>query len=445
MEQALVEKLLGRHPLLQDVQAGKEVCWINPSLGSHPQEYQTVTSEDMQEAQARLARFAPLIMACFPETKEAQGVIESPLTEIPGMQKRLQEKYGATGQGRVFLKEDNRLAIAGSVKARGGIYEVLQYAETVALKHGLLGPGESYARLAQPDCRHIFQQYTIQVGSTGNLGLSIGIISAALGFQVVVHMSADAKAWKKDLLRSKGVTVLEYETDYSQAVEEGRRLSHQDPQSYFVDDEHSKNLFLGYVAAAPGLAQQLQRQGLVVDKDHPLFVYLPCGVGGAPGGITFGLKQIFGEHAHCFFVEPTQAPCMLLGMVTGLHSEIGVQDIGLSGETAADGLAVGRPSGFVGKAMEPLLSGAMTVQDDGLYTYLRELMDTEGIFLEPSACAAFHGLVQIQRSPAFGQYIKNQGLSDKMDQAIHIPWATGGQLVPEALRQVYLTDKRTAF
>lgn len=429
------------NPIVRDLQEEKEILWINPDKVPFAQAQLDLTMADIDDAEQRLQRFAPFIMKHFPETISAQGIIESPLVRIPKMQRDLQEKEQMQIDGTLLLKQDSDLAIAGSVKARGGIYEVLKHTEKLALQHGLLseqdvqnGNAQAYEALA--DNKAFFQQYAVQVGSTGNLGLSIGIMSAVIGYQTVVHMSADARQWKKDLLREYGVTVKEYESDYSNAVKQGRALSDANPNSYFVDDENSKNLFLGYAVAAKRLKKQLETMGFTPDEQHPLFVYLPCGVGGAPGGITFGLKQVFGDTVHCFFVEPTQAPCMLLGMATGLNNEICVKDIGLTGLTHADGLAVGRPSGFVGGVMKPLLSGTCTVADVHLYDYMRELMDTENIFIEPSSCAAFAGLRYFAQ-PVMQNYLKKNNLTEQMPQAIHIAWATGGKLVPEEVREQY--------
>ncbi len=440
MTDTTLKKLEQSFPQLKDVENQKELLWLNPLLRPAAEGNRLVplTMADIDDAEARLARFAPFLAERFPETKDSGGVIESALTPAPKLKDRLNDRYHAGLTGTLLLKQDSHLAVAGSVKARGGIYEVLKHAEDLALEHGLLsGYEDDYRKLLTPEAKAFFSRYTVQVGSTGNLGLSIGITSAAVGFRVIVHMSADARQWKKDKLRSHGVTVVEYAADYGKAVVEGRALSDQDPMSYFVDDENSVALFLGYAVAAKRLVGQLADLGVSIDADHPLFVYIPCGVGGAPGGVTFGLKQLFGDSVHCFFVEPTQAPCMLLGMATGLHNEICVQDVGLSGMTHADGLAVGRPSGFVGKVMEPYLSGEFTLRDPRIYDYMRDLWETEDIFVEPSACAAMQGPVMLGQTAEGRQYLADHGLTDKMDRVVHILWATGGSLVPEAVREVY--------
>ena len=435
-----IQTLIAQHPLVEDLVALKETTWFNPGTTSLAEglPYVGLTEHDVQDAHARLTRFAPYLAQAFPETAATGGIIESELAVIPAMQKRLEKEYGQRINGEILLKKDSHLPISGSIKARGGIYEVLTHAEKLALEAGLLTTQDDYSILLSPEFKQFFSQYSIAVGSTGNLGMSIGIMSARIGFKVTVHMSADARAWKKAKLRSHGVTVVEYEEDYGVAVEQGRKAAQSDPNCFFIDDENSRTLFLGYAVAGQRLKAQFAQQGRVVDADHPLFVYLP--VGGGPGGVAFGLKLAFGDNVHCFFAEPTHSPCMLLGIYTGLHDRISVQDIGIDNLTAADGLAVGRASGFVGRAMERLLDGLYTLDDQTMYDMLGWLAQEDGIRLEPSALA---GMAGPQHVCASADYQQMHGFSaEQLNNATHLVWATGGGMVPEAEMAQYLAKGR---
>ena len=438
---------IAAYPVVSDLCALKETAWVNPDKLPFAQAAAAcpLTLADIEDAAARLERFAPYLAAVFPETAATGGIIESPVQPIPRMQQVLEERSGTRIAGQVWIKLDSHLPISGSIKARGGIYEVLKTAEDIALHSGMLHLTDNYAVLAEERFRKLFSQYSIAVGSTGNLGLSIGIMSAKLGFQVTVHMSADARQWKKDLLRSRGVKVVEYASDYNIAVTEGRKLAAGDPYCHFVDDENSKTLFLGYAVAALRLKKQLDAQGVTVDAEHPLFAYLPCGVGGGPGGVAFGLKMLFGDAAHCFFAEPTHSPCMLLGMATGENSSVCVQDFGIDNRTAADGLAVGRASGFVGGLMRPFMSGCYTLQDERMYTLLAQLADAEALYLEPSALAGMYGPVLTQPGQLLGTYTDATLPVGALANATHLVWATGGNMVPrEEMQRYYAKGKALA-
>jgi D-serine dehydratase len=391
--------------------------WRNPARDAAATGSTPVNPQGMLAAQARFARFAPLLASLFPELAASQGRIESALVPVPALQQALGL---APTQGRLWVKADHSLPVAGSIKARGGFHEVLEHAERLALQHGLITRESDYRLLAGPPARTLFAQHQVAVGSTGNLGLAIGVMAAALGFRAVVHMSTDAKVWKKDRLRRHGVEVVEHSGDYEAAVAAGRAEALANPRCHFVDDERSESLFLGYSAAALHLQTQLRDAGVVVDAQHPLLVYLPCGVGGAPSGIAWGLHQLFGEHVHCFFAEPVQSPCFLAHLLSPEGSHCSVYDYGLTNRTEADGLAVPRASLLAAGAMRSILAGVFTVADATLFEHLALAQRTEGLRIEPSAAAGFSGPLHLQ-----GGTLARPGTT-------HVVWTTGGSLVPEA-------------
>ncbi len=422
---------LPNHPVRSDVLDARPTLWANPSYrpGAVNDATLPVRPEQVKDAQRNWQRLAPLLETCFPELKASGGAIRSELVDLGDLSAAL--GYDGQAFGRQFIKADGDLPVAGSIKARGGVYEVFTFAEQLAKQEGLLKEGDDIRRLAESDAREFFSRYTIAVGSTGNLGLSVGIAARALGFKATVHMSSDAKAWKVERLTRLGVQVVQHQADYTTAVENARIVAESDPSIYFVDDEQSQQLFLGYSVAALELADQLRAREIPVDAEHPLFIYLPCGIGGAPGGVAFGAKMVFGDHVHCFFVEPVQSPCALVQLMSESEDLVSVYDVGLTNKTEADGMAVARMSAFVATVMRNMLAGVFTVADDDVFRWLYLAHSALGMRLEPSATASFAGPEFVVNHPEGKKFCADVGIEKRLPKATHVLWTTGGSFVPE--------------
>lgn len=322
---------------------------------------------------------------------------ESALKAVPDTQAYLSSLIGRELPGELWVKRDDTLPISGSIKARGGIHEVYRLAEEFGDTSGM----------------------KLSVASTGNLGLAVGTVGPQVGFPTEVHMSIDAKQWKKDLLRSNGAEVIEHPGLFTDTVAAAREAAAKEPDTFFIDDENSPGLFAGYAVAGRRLKAQFDALGKTFTTDHPLHVYLPCGVGGGPGGVTFGLKMAFGQNVHCHFVEPVASPCFLLAAATGHGTEVSCADYGLSGRTVADGLAVQRPSPFAFTHAAHLVSGFHTVDDVTILAGVNWLERSSGIVVEPSAAA---GLTIPWRQT---------DNSHNSPTGTHLVWLTGGSLMPE--------------
>ncbi|WP_448854452.1 D-serine ammonia-lyase [Corynebacterium frankenforstense] len=222
----------------------------------------------------------------------------------------------------------------------------------------------------------------------------------------------------------------------------GREQAAGEEDTHFVDDEASLSLFAGYAVAAGRLAGQLRALEIPVDPDHPLMVHLPCGVGGAPGGIAYGLYRTFGADVCCVLHEPVAAPAFFLGERSGLRESISVAEIGLDGRTDADGLAVGRMSSLVGRVVGGRIDGFATHTDAELCGLVARVHDAEGWRLEPSATAGLTGPWRVQ---ADAEFLRARGLNgERLDRATHVAWSTGGSLVPDAEFAVLLAAGQDA-
>ncbi|MDR2050711.1 MAG: D-serine ammonia-lyase [Deltaproteobacteria bacterium] len=378
------------------------------------------TLQDVKDVALRLKRFSPFMTQIFPETSARGGVMESPLRESQAVLNDL-KKYRPLPPVRLFFKMDNMLPLSASLKDRGGVYEVLKLAEDIGIYAKKLKWSDNYAKLNSLGMRNFFSKFSLSVSSVGNLGLAAGLMGKALGFSVSAHTSKETRAWKKDYMRSKGIEVIDYNVDCAEVLKKAREEAAADPACFFVGEENSRNVFLGYTTAGMNIKSNLCRLGIEIDGSRPLHVYIPCGSGLAASGLCLGLKLAFMDNVRCFLAEPVQAPSMLLGLGTRLFDKVSVRDIGLSGLTVADELSLCRPSSLACAVLREMADGCVTVEDDELFKLLTIVNTHERSKLEPSALAGLAAFMLTARNT----------LGAGFTQGVHLVWLSGGGLTPD--------------
>jgi D-serine dehydratase len=81
-----------------------------------------------------------------------------------------------------------------------------------------------------------------------------------------------------------------------------------------------------------------------------------------------------------------------------------------------------------------LLDGLFTVTDHNMERLVVDLFEQEALFVEPSAAAGFPGYCLTQQTGNYAERIGREALKN----AAHIVWATGGGMVPDRERDIYL-------
>lgn len=104
---------------------GLTTAWLRDA--ATPQAISGLPQSEIEEVVRRFARFEAPLARLFPDSSW-DGRIRSPLEPYPG---------NVEGCGTVWVKSDHRLPMTGSVKARGGVYELLCSIEDFAEREGL--------------------------------------------------------------------------------------------------------------------------------------------------------------------------------------------------------------------------------------------------------------------------------------------------------------------
>ena len=120
--------------VLRDLKNAKPLFWLNPnrnrssaSLMKHLNSL-PLQPHDLERAEQLWENLRPVFTQLF-GASAPHGRIISPLVEASAA---LGVRLGLSQGTRLFIKQDNHLAVCGSVKARGGLFETFAFADRIA-------------------------------------------------------------------------------------------------------------------------------------------------------------------------------------------------------------------------------------------------------------------------------------------------------------------------
>ena len=236
---------------------------------------------------------------------------------------------------------------SGSVKDRAALCMVRD-----GERRGLLAPGKA-----------------ILEASSGNTGIALAMMGAALGYPVEICLPSTASPERKQLIRLYGATIIE--TSGSEgtdgAILQARRLYAESPDRYFYPDQYDNpaNWQAHYHGTGPEI--WLQTRG------HVTHLVAALGTSGTFTGTARRLKQ-FNPDVQAVEVQPDSA----------FHGLEGMKHM---------------PSALVPGIYDPHLADLqITVDTESAQAVVRELARHEGILAGPSAGAGVLAALQVAQS-----------------------------------------------
>lgn len=253
-----------------------------------------------------------------------------------------------------------------------------RFGADIYLKREDLSPVRSYkirgafnAMRKQPD------QELFVCASAGNHAQGVAFMCKQLGKRGVIFMPVTTPQQKIQKTRMFGGSHVEIHLtgDYFDDTLAAAQAWCAEQGGYFLSPFDDDDVIEGQASIAVEIQDQLGRT-----PDH---VILP--VGG--GGMSAGVATWFGDSVHCLFVEPSGGACLKAAIGAGRPVALDRVD------TFVDGAAVGK----IGEKPFSLLRDTpipdvLTLSEDRICTTIIEMLNVEGIVLEPAGALAVEAL-----------------------------------------------------
>ncbi|UWR02968.1 threonine ammonia-lyase IlvA [Ruegeria conchae] len=257
-----------------------------------------------------------------------------------------------------------------------------RYGADIWLKREDLSPVRSYKiRGAFNAMRKQQGQELFVCASAGNHAQGVAYMCKHLGVKGVIFMPVTTPQQKTQKTRIFGGDNIEIHLtgDYFDDTLSAAQSWCAEQGGHFLSPFDDADVIEGQASLAVEIEAQL---GGV--PDH---VILP--VGG--GGMSSGVATWFGGRTHCLFVEPKGGACLHAAMAAGHPVALDHVD------NFVDGAAVGR---IGAKPFELLkdrhLSDVLVLSEDRICTTMIEMLNVEGIVLEPAGALAIEAAADVQ-------------------------------------------------
>ena len=257
-----------------------------------------------------------------------------------------------------------------------------RFGADIWLKREDLSPVRSYKiRGAYNAMRKQVGQDLFVCASAGNHAQGVAYMCRHMGVRGVIFMPVTTPQQKIQKTRMFGGDQVEIHLvgDYFDVTLAAAQEWCAREGGHFLSPFDDPDVIEGQASIAVEIEDQLGRV-----PDH---VILP--VGG--GGMSSGVATWFGDRSHCVFVEPAGGACLRAALAAGHPVTLDHVD------TFVDGAAVGK----IGQQPFDLLKhvplpDVLTLSEDRICATIIEMLNVEGIVLEPAGALSVEALGDLQ-------------------------------------------------